>query len=69
MISMDLGKSLRLAIAHRNMKTKDIAVIAGVTPSYISMIANNKTTPSLSIIMKICEEMDYKLSEFIALGE
>jgi transcriptional regulator with XRE-family HTH domain len=66
---MDIGKSLRLAIAERNIKHKELAEKSGVSSQTISHITKNKSNPSIDMLAKLSGALDYKVSELIALGE
>jgi DNA-binding Xre family transcriptional regulator len=65
---MNFRVSLEIALATRNMKKKELAEKLGVYPSAITtwIKANQVTFDRLEAISKA---LDYKVSEFIALGE
>ncbi len=64
---MDLGKSLRVAMAKKGIKNKDLAKELGVKPQQIS----NWLSGSIgkSSVESLSGHFDLKISEFIALGE
>lgn len=66
---MDIGQSLRLALAMRNKKATELAKETGLGDSYLSLVKRGHRTPSLEVVRTIAEGLDYKVSEFIALGE
>lgn len=66
---MDIGQSLRLALAFRNKKATDLAKETGLGDSYLSLVKRGHRVPSMEVIKIIAESMDYRVSEFIALGE
>lgn len=67
---MNIGKSLRIAIATSGIRQGEVAEMSGITASYVSSIANGRVKPSLDIIEKISRDaFGIKVSEFIALGE
>lgn len=66
---MDIGQSLRLALAMRNKKATELAKETGLGDSYLSLVKRGHRVPSMDVIKMISEALDYKVSEFIALGE
>lgn len=67
--SMNFGKSIKHALIERDLKAKDLADKLGVSPSYISSLSNNKRSPSLNTVLRFSNALNYKLSDFISLGE
>ena len=66
---MNVGKSIKLALINSDMKSKDLAAKMGVSPSYISGLANASKNPSITTVMRISLALGLQVSEFIALGE
>lgn len=66
---MDIGQSLRLALALRNKKATDLAKETGLGDSYLSLVRRGHRVPSLEVVRQISEGLDFTVSEFIALGE
>lgn len=66
---MDIGQSLRLALALRNKKATDLAKETGLGDSYLSLVRRGHRVPSLEVVRQIAEGLDFTVSEFIALGE
>jgi transcriptional regulator with XRE-family HTH domain len=66
---MNVGKSIKIALINSEMKSKDLADKMGVSPSYISGLANASKNPSIVTVMRIAIALDLQVSEFIALGE
>jgi len=66
---MNLSKSIRLAIIYRDTTVEDLAHSLNRSAAYIYKYINQDTDPRLSKIIDMAEALDYKLSEFIALGE
>ena len=66
---MDIQKSIRLALAHKNMKATDLARQMGVSDAYISAIMTGKKNPNLQSLASMAMITGFKPSEFIALGE
>jgi transcriptional regulator with XRE-family HTH domain len=65
---MNLEKSFNVALATRDMKKKDLAVKMGVTPSYITQVTTNGAL-SVGKLQELATMLDYKVWEFIKLGE
>ncbi len=65
---MDLQLSLDVALAMRKMKQKDLAAKMECTESYVSKIVS---TGSMSVrkVQEVCNALDFKVWEFIKLGE
>jgi len=65
---MNLQKSFDVALAMRGKKQSDLAKEMKVTNSYISQICNNGSL-SIRKLAEISERLEFKLWEFIKLGE
>ena len=65
---MDLGISLRMALAKRDMKNKDLAEALNTTSQQVSTWIS-RSSINMSNIQRICKVLDMKVSEFIALSE
>lgn len=50
---MDYGKALRLARALTGLQQQELGQVAGIDPSYISLIEQGRRTPSLRLIHKL----------------
>ena len=66
---MNVSKSLRLAMVHKDVSQSELAGKTGLSRPTLSMIAKGKRSISGRSLELICEALDYKASEFIALGE
>lgn len=66
---MNLAKSLKIALIERDMKAKDLAAQMGVSQTYVSYLATGRKTTTVEKMTQIAELLDYKVSEFVALGE
>jgi transcriptional regulator with XRE-family HTH domain len=66
---MNIPRSIKLALVYRDMRGQDLAKKLGVSPAYISGIVTGNKLPSLDRLQTISKELNYELSEFIALGE
>ncbi len=65
---MNLEKSFNVALATRGMKKKDLAEQMKVTPSYITQVTTNGAL-SVAKLQELAAELNYKVWEFIKLGE
>ena len=66
---MDIGKSIRIALANINKSRAWLAREMGVTRGYISNMANGRTIPGGKMIESLAGIFGMTTSEFIALGE
>lgn len=65
---MNLSKSIRIALAERDLKQLDLAAGLGVQDSQVSRWVTKNTT-TLDNIKRISKFFKLKVSEFIKLGE
>lgn len=66
MTEFDIGKRLKTLREGRGLSQRQLAQRAGVTNGQISMIEQNKVSPSVSNLKKILDGMPMGLSEFFA---
>ncbi len=50
---MDYGKALKIARAISGLQQKELAVLAGLAPSYVSLLEMGKRKPSVGAIRKL----------------
>lgn len=65
---MNVGRSVRVAMAKRDMKPKTLCDLMGASRQYIGQLMNNEQAGT-GTINKLAEVFDMKVSEFVALGE
>ena len=65
---MDLGKSLRIAIAMKGIKQKQLAIELKTSDQQVSNWVNSGAIKQKSLV-DMCKFFDMKVSEFISLGE
>lgn len=65
---MNVGRSLRVALAKKDMNQKDLAEKMGVSGAYVNKLANNKSA-GMGSVQKLSEFFDMPVSEFLKLGE
>ena len=63
---INIKSSLRQVLAKRNINQTGLAKLMDCSPSNIAQIGNGS---SLRTIQAICDVLEIKASEFIALGE
>lgn len=65
---MNIGKSIKVALALRSKRSKDLAKALGVTNPTVSTMCTRETA-SGQMLIKLATAFDMKVSEFVALGE
>ena len=61
-----LGESLRNARINAGMTQEDVADRASVDRTYVSMLEHDKKSPTVDVLLRICEAMGVRASEIIA---
>lgn len=64
---MNIGSKLRALRADRNLTTPEVASMAGVTQSTISELENDKRSPSLNTLEKICDALKVPIMEVLPI--
>jgi transcriptional regulator with XRE-family HTH domain len=64
-----IGSRLHHARLLREARMKDVAEAAGCSESLISKIENNKVTPSLRVLHRLCEALNLPLGELLASSQ
>lgn len=65
---MNIGRSIRVAIAKNDLNQTRLAERMGVSRAYISKLCCSQHV-SMAAARRIADEFGMKLSDFIALGE
>lgn len=65
---MNAGKSIKVAMAKRDITQKDLAERMGVSRQYVSQMIGSEQI-GIGTINKLAETFGMKVSEFLALGE
>lgn len=65
---MNVGKSLKMALAKRDMNQIQLAEKMKCTQVWINRLANSESA-SMGTVTHLAEALDMKVSEFIALSE
>lgn len=64
-----LGDELRKARLDAGMSQEKVALQAGVDRSYLSELENNKWSPTVEMLVRICDALNVAASEIIARVE
>lgn len=65
---MDTGKAIKIALAQRGMKQRQLAEKMGVNPVYICRICN-KTSIGMSALKSVAKALDISVLDLMKLGE
>lgn len=66
---MNIGKSIRVAVAMRGITQGKLAEMAGIHPVNLSKMANGKAGLQGDSLQRVADAVGMKVSEFIQLGE
>lgn len=69
MTNIDIGRRLRVLREARNLSQRQLAARVGVTNGQISLIEQNKVSPSVASLKKILDGLPMTLGEFFAEEE
>ena len=59
---MNLGKAIKLCRTQKNLKQADLADMAQLSVSYISLLEQGKRDPNFSIVQKIAAALNIPIS-------
>lgn len=65
---MNIGKSIRVAMAMKGLKAKELSEKLGVTQATISVMCSRETS-SGQMLKTLSDTFELKVSDFIKLGE
>lgn len=65
---MNVGKSVRVAMAKRDIKPAQLMEMMGCSRQYVGQLMQAETVGT-GTLNKLCDVFGMKASEFIALGE
>lgn len=65
---MNVGKSIKVALAKKGMKSGQLASTLGVTAATVSVMSSRDTCTG-QMLIKLSTTFGMKVSEFVALGE
>lgn len=66
---VNLKTCIKVAMAKRDIKNKELAASLGTSTAYASQLANGHKQVSLQGLSQLAGIFNMKVSEFIALGE
>lgn len=64
-----LGKELRKARMRAGLTQEELAFAAHVDRTYISMLENDKKSPTVDMLMRICQPLGIAASQLLAQVE
>jgi transcriptional regulator with XRE-family HTH domain len=65
---MQVGKNIRRLRKEQGLDQGELANLVGITQPYLSQLENGERDPSMSLLRKICEELDLSLPELFLLS-
>ncbi len=65
---MNLGKAIKLCRVQKNMSQSELAKLADISVSYLSLLERGKRDPSFSTVQKISEAINIPASILIFLA-
>ena len=66
---MNLGKAIKMIRVKRDMSQEDLAVAAGVTGGYISLLERNKRDPGMALVKKLADALTVPVSVMIYFAD
>ena len=66
---MALGEELRRARDEAGLSQDEVAARAKIDRSYLSQLENDKKSPTLDLLMRVCEAIGIKASTLVARVE
>ena len=64
-----LGDEIRKAREEAGMSQEKLSFEAGVDRSYLSELENNHRSPTVEMLLRLCDAMDVRASELLARVE
>lgn len=65
---MNVGKSIKVALAKKEMNQQDLAAKMKVSKPYVSQLAGSEHA-GMGTVVLLAQAFDMKVSEFLGLGE
>src|SRR5258706_11930144 len=65
---MNIGKAIKLCRTQKNMSQAQLAELADISVSYLSLLERNKRDPNLSTVEKISEALEVPISILLFLA-
>lgn len=64
-----LGNKIKKARKRRWLQSQEVAKMVGISESYFSDIENDRKTPSMKVLKKICDVLNLNYAEMLKMGE
>jgi len=65
---MNIGNAIKMCRTRKNIKQIDLAKLAGLSESYLSLIEQGKRDPNMSTVEKITEALNIPFSILVFLA-
>lgn len=67
LILKTIADNIRIERLRKRLSQEKLAEIVGISTKYLNMIENNKTNPTIVIVVKICNALNVDLNTLIKL--
>ena len=67
LILKTIADNIRIERLRKRLSQEKLAEIVGISTKYFNMIENNKTNPTIVIVVKICNDLKIDLNTLIKL--
>lgn len=67
LILKTIADNIRIERLRKRLSQEKLAEIVGISTKYLNMIENNKTNPTIVIVVKICNALKIDLNTLLKL--
>lgn len=67
LILKTIADNIRIERLRKRLSQEKLAEIVGISTKYLNMIENNKTNPTIVIVVKICNALKIDLNPIIKM--
>ncbi len=67
LILKTIADNIRIERLRKRLSQEKLAEIVGISTKYLNMIENNKTNPTIVIVVKICNALKIDLNPLIKM--
>lgn len=67
LILKTIADNIRIERLRKRLSQEKLAEIVGISTKYLNMIENNKTNPTIVLVVKICNDLKIDLNTLIKL--
>lgn len=67
LILKTIADNIRIERLRKRLSQEKLAEIVGISTKYLNMIENNKTNPTIVIVVKICNDLKIDLNTLIKM--